>query len=276
MILVAGATGLLGSDVCVRLRRSGQQVRALVRPSANKDRLDMLRSVGVDFAWGDLKDAASLSGACTGVQGIVYTASSTFSRQERDSIETVDRQGTLAMIEAARQAGVGQFTFVSIPRTPVRESPLTRAKSTAEQALTKSGIPYTILAANFFMEVWLSPAVGFDHVNRSVVIFGDGRQPLSWISSGDVAEFAVRSLHTPEARSKTLDIGGPEDLSPNEVVRICVEVGVRNGLGLRADLDARADRLRVERSRQQSGAAQEQCFVPANGSALHGVRLRER
>jgi uncharacterized protein YbjT (DUF2867 family) len=193
-------------------------VRALVRRTADPARLEQLRAAGVELAWGDLKDPASLRDACRGADAVISTASSTLSRQSGDSIETVDHIGQLALIDAARAAAVQHFTFVSIPRRPVRESPLTRAKAAAERALIESGIPYTILAANFFMEVWLSPALGFDYVNRRAVIFGEGRAVISWISSHDVAEFAVRSYRTPGAFNQTLLAGGPDDLSPLDVV----------------------------------------------------------
>ena len=105
---------------------------------------------------------------------MISTASSTFSRQGGDSIETVDRQGQLSLIAAARDAGMEHFTFVTIPRNLVRESPLTRAKAEAERALADSGMGYTILAGNYFMEIWLSPALGFDYPQRKVVLFGTG------------------------------------------------------------------------------------------------------
>ena len=223
MILVAGASGLLGADICLRLSSRGKGVRALVRQTANPARLEPLRASGVELAWGDLKDPASLRDACRGVEAVISTASSTLSRQSGDSIETVDHIGQLALIDAARAASVGHFTFVSIPRRPVRESPLTRAKAAAERALIESGMPFTILAANFFMEVWLSPALGFDYLNHRAVIFGQGRSLISWVSYRDVAEFAVRAHQTPGAHNKTLLVGGPDDLSPLEVVGVFEE-----------------------------------------------------
>jgi len=63
----------------------------------------------------DLKNPASLLQACEGVSAVITTASSTFSRQEGDSIETVDRQGQLHLIDAAERAGVRQFVYISIP-----------------------------------------------------------------------------------------------------------------------------------------------------------------
>jgi uncharacterized protein YbjT (DUF2867 family) len=93
-----------------------------------------------------------------------------------------------------------------------------------EHALADSGMGYSILACNYFMEIWLSPALGFDYAQRKVVIFGDGRAPISWVSYRDVAEFAVRSHLTPGARNRILEVGGPQDLSPLEVVGIFEKV----------------------------------------------------
>jgi uncharacterized protein YbjT (DUF2867 family) len=219
MILVVGATGTLGVEICQRLSQRHNAVRALARQTADQARLGALRDAGVEIFWGDLKDPESLTQACRGVDVVISTASSTLSRQSGDSIETVDRLGQIALIEAARQAGVRHFTFVSIPRNPVHESPLTRAKAQAERALIESGMTYTILAANFFMEIWLSPALGFDYPHRKAVIFGDGQAPMSWISYHDVAEFAVRSHLVPGARNRMLEIGGPQDLSPLDVIQ---------------------------------------------------------
>jgi uncharacterized protein YbjT (DUF2867 family) len=220
MILVVGATGVLGEEVCSRLRGRGLGVRTLVRKSANPAKLDALRVAGAELCWGDLKDANSLREACYGVNAVISTASCTFSRQDGDSIETVDRQGQLSLIAAARAAGVEHFTLVSIPRNLVRQSPLSRAKAEVERTLTDSGMGFTILNANFFMEIWLSPVLGFDYADRKVVIFGEGRTAICWVSYRDVAEFAVRSHMTTGARNRTLDVGGPQDLSPLEVVRI--------------------------------------------------------
>jgi uncharacterized protein YbjT (DUF2867 family) len=110
--------------------------------------------------------------------------------------------------------------MVSIPRRPLRESPLTRAKAEVERTLAASGLGHTILAANFFMEVWLSPALGFDFPHRKAVIFGDGRSPISWVSYRDVAEFAIRCHATPAALNEHFDIGGPQEFSALDVVTV--------------------------------------------------------
>src|SRR6185503_16475531 len=115
MNLIAGATGMLGNEICRLLREQGKPVRALVRSTSNPETLTRLRNSGAEIVQGDLKDPASLEAACRGATAVISTASSTISRQSGDSIDSVDRQGQLNLIEAAEKAGVKQFILVSFP-----------------------------------------------------------------------------------------------------------------------------------------------------------------
>src|SRR5256712_11117147 len=115
MILVVGATGLLGSEICRRLTQRGNPVRALVRTTSNHDRVAKLEGLGAELVRGDLKDRASLDAACRGASAVISTASSTMSRQEGDSIESVDRQGQLSPVDPAAAAGVKHFVPISFP-----------------------------------------------------------------------------------------------------------------------------------------------------------------
>ena len=223
--LLVGATGLLGPEICQRLTAAGHHVRALVRPTSDRAKRAALKALGVELVEGDLKDAASLARACAGIQAVISTASSTLSRQQGDSIETVDHHGQLALVEAARHAGVARFVFVSFRENPDVQFPLTIAKRAVELALESSGMTYTILQASYFMEVWLTPALGFDVVNRKVTVYGDGNQLVNWISYRDVARAAAAAVSADTARNMVIPVGGPDALSPRDVVRMFEEAG---------------------------------------------------
>jgi NADH dehydrogenase len=223
--LVIGSTGLLGLEVCRRLAESGSEIRSLVRASSDRTKIAELERLGVELVEGDLKDPASLARACGGVQAVISTASSTFSRQTGDSIETVDEKGQLALVKAARNAGVAHFVFVSFRDNPRIQYPLTIAKRAVESALRSSGMAYTILQASYFMEIWLSPALGFDIANRKVRFYGDGSQPISWVSYRDVARAAAAAVSEPTTRNMVVEFGGPQALSPREVVRMFEAAG---------------------------------------------------
>jgi len=223
MILVVGATGLLGSEICQLLVAGGEPVRALIRSSSDRTKVEKLRGLGVETFEGDLKNRSSLDAACQGMSAIISTASATLSRQEGDTLQTVDREGQLSLIDAAKAAGVERFVLISFPNMNV-EFPLQSAKREVEQHLKESGMTYTILQPSFFMEVWLSPGLGFDAANATAQIYGSGENKVSWISYQDVARFAVAALDNPTAKNAVIELGGPEALGPLEVVKIFEEL----------------------------------------------------
>jgi uncharacterized protein YbjT (DUF2867 family) len=220
MILVVGATGQLGTAICRRLRDKGLPVRALVRSTSDLARIEHLRSLGVETVQGNLRNRNSLDAACKHVDSVITTATITTSRQPDDTIQNVDQAGQISLIDAATAAGVSHFIYVSYSKNLDTDSPLTIAKRAVEQHVMQSGMPYTILRPSFFMEVWLSPAVGFDYPNAKATVYGSGTNQISWISRGDVAAFAVAALDNPVARNAILELGGPEAPSPLDVVRV--------------------------------------------------------
>jgi len=219
MNLVVGATGTLGCEICRLLVAARQPVRALIRATADADKAVRLERMGVTLVRGDLKDRASLDEACRGVNTVVSTASSTISRQPGDSIETVNRNGQMTLFDAAKAAGVRHSVLISFPPFDI-EFPLQSAKRLVERSLIDTGMTYTILQPTCFMEVWLSPALGFDAANAKAQVYGSGTNRISWISYRDVASFAALSLDHAEARNVTMKLGGPDALSPLEVIQI--------------------------------------------------------
>jgi NADH dehydrogenase len=220
MDLVVGATGFLGSEICRRLRERDVDVRALVRKTSDHEKVERLRSLGCEIATGDLQDKPSLDRACKGIEAVISTATTMLSRQAHDSLDKTDLQGHLNLIEAAERNDVKRFVLVSFSGNLQGDSKLHHAKRTVEEKLRESGISYAILRPSCFMEIWFSPHLGFDPKNGKVQIFGKGDRPLSFISLYDVAEFAVRAASADEAANKTIELGGPEAIAPNEVVKI--------------------------------------------------------
>lgn len=227
MLLVAGSTGFLGREICRRLAADGHAVRGLVRATSDPEVVSLLREWKVEPAQGDLADRASLEVACRGVDAVISTASATRSRQPGEDIESTDRQGQLNLVAAAREAGVARFVYVSFSGGIGADDPLTQAKRSVEQRVRESGMAYTILRPSYFMEAWLSPALGFDYVDGGVTVYGSGENGISWISLADVAAFAVLCLDSPAARNATIELGGPEALSTRDVIRIFEEEGGR-------------------------------------------------
>jgi uncharacterized protein YbjT (DUF2867 family) len=215
MILVVGATGVLGGEIARRLLAVGQPVRAFVRSSSGK--AGPLSDAGAEVAFGDLLNRKSVADACQGIEAVVSTASAMSSQNPGDSLEAVDRDGQCALVDAAEAAGVRRFVYVSSPEQP-EQSPLQAAKQAVESRLRSGRMPFTVLRPSFLTEVWLSPALGFDHVEGRVRVYGSGQNPISWISITDVARAATWALTGEGAEGSTLELGGSAAVSPESVV----------------------------------------------------------
>lgn len=224
MNLVVGATGMLGGEICSRLTQAGKPVRGLVRKSSSPERVDFLRKQGVELAEGDLTDRASLDAACRGVSTVYSTATAIQSRQEGNTLERVDRDGQANLVDAAKKAGVRRFVFISFRMGGSDfDFPLQAAKRETADRVKRSGIPWTVIEASIFMEVWLSPHLGFDAANGRVRVLGTGDNPISFVSYRDVAALAIAAAEDPAGANRSIAVGGPEALSANEVVRIFEE-----------------------------------------------------
>ena len=225
VILVVGSTGVLGSDICKQLIVEGKSVRALVRSTSDPAKVKRLKSLGAQIVEGDVRDRVSLDRACQDVTAVICTVSAMpFSYQAGvNDIQTVDLEGVTNLIEAAKTNQVSHFVYTSISNNALDEDcPLSHAKAEVERRLKESGLTYTILHPSAFMEVWLSPAVGFDAASGRVVIYGTGNNPISWIAVHNITEFAVASLDHPAAQNAVIELGGPQAISALEAVR-CFE-----------------------------------------------------
>jgi uncharacterized protein YbjT (DUF2867 family) len=227
MILVVGATGSLGGRITRSLLAQGKQVSILDRKNplteilAQQGRANTVQSLvdaGAKPVYGDLKDPASLAQALQGVDTVITTATAT-QREGEDNIQSVDLQGNLNLIEAAKAAGVRRFIFTSVQNCfeghPIE---LFHIKAACESALMKSGMEYIIIKPSIFMEIWVGMMVGLPLMNQApVTLIGQGDHRHNFISEADVAAFIVAALDNPKASNQTLIIGGPDSFTWTEV-----------------------------------------------------------
>jgi uncharacterized protein YbjT (DUF2867 family) len=224
-VLVVGATGQLGSRICSGLLRQGHQVRGLTRPGSARS--GELQQAGVEVIHGDLRDAASLDAATRGMQVIVSTATAVVSAGPGNSLAAVDRDGHKALLAAAVKNGVQKFVFVSLSPNLPEVSPLIACKRDIERAVRASGLKWTILQPSYFMEIWFGPELGWDLRQGKGQYFGPGAARANGISIEDVAAYGIASVTEPKSDNQDIPLGGPEALSPVEVVRIFEQVSGR-------------------------------------------------
>lgn len=250
MILVVGSTGMVGAGICQSLSAKGLPFKALVRETSDPAKVANLKALGAQLVKGDLRDPASLKAACQGVDTVIETVSAmpfSYSPGQND-LQHVDLEGSKALIDAAKAAGVKHYIYTSFSGNLSAPVPLVHAKRAVEEHLKASGLTYTILRPSCFMEVWLGPAVGFDPANGKVTVYGGGDQPISWIAIADVVAFAVESLSNPAARNTVIEMGGPEMVSPHQAIAIFeqaagrkFEVGYVPAEALNAQMEGAAD-----------------------------------
>lgn len=218
MVVVAGSTGVLGFEICRRLRERGQTVRALVRATSNPDKVTALRTLGCDIAIGDLRERGSLKAVCAGAEVVISTVTAITTAQQGESFVTTDAAGNVNLIDAAVAAGVQQFIFVSFDTNGFPDAPLVEAKRVVEEHLKGSGMVYTILQPALFMESWLGPMLFADTSAATARVYGSRDVRFRYIAVADVAEFAVQCVGHPAARNAVIPLGGPEALTQREAV----------------------------------------------------------
>ncbi|MEJ2304949.1 MAG: NmrA family NAD(P)-binding protein [Anaerolineales bacterium] len=227
MILISGATGLLGGAITRNLLAVGKKVRILVRedsPSIELAKHGMatnpqtLIEAGAQPIYGDLRDRSSLDWACAGIETVLTTASSTM----RDfDLEGVDLNGTRNLVDAAKSAGVRHFIYTSAYGSDLNHpSRLFQIKAICEQYIQDSGMTHTILAPGVFMEIWIGMVVGIPlRAGQLVTLVGKGDHKHTFIAIQDVAAFGTALVDNPMALNQAVFIGGPASYTWTEVIQ---------------------------------------------------------
>jgi uncharacterized protein YbjT (DUF2867 family) len=224
MVLLTGATGLVGSAVLSRLLDAGEPVRCLVR---DPRRLGGAR-VRVQIALGDLADPLSFRNALRGVRTVVHLAGS-IRDQPAGSIEELNAVATWRMVQSAERAGTEHFVFFSpLGASTHHRARLFRAKALAEQAVSEAALRTTVFAPS----VVYAPGAGWTAMVARLALLpvvpmsGRGaalHQPI-WVE--DVADCVMAALGRPataDSAHARYELAGPEILSENEIVRLVLD-----------------------------------------------------
>lgn len=220
MIVVAGGTGTLGARLVPRLCAHGQTVRLLTREPA---RAQHLVGPGVDVVRSDVRDPARVAEALDGAS-VVISAVHGFAGPGGVSPASVDRAGNAHLIAAAANVGAA-FVLVSVVgASPAHPIELFRAKYAAEEMLRAAGIPWTVVRATAFMETWAEIMSRPLQASGKILVFGRGDNPINFVSATDVAALAERAVTDTGLRGQVLELGGPGNLTFNQLAAMLQEV----------------------------------------------------
>ena len=224
VVLLTGATGLIGRALLPRLLASGRPVRCLVR---DPRRLGAER-VRVQIALGDLADPPSFRNALRGVDTVLHLAAA-IRDQRAGSIEELNGIATWRMVQAARRTGVEHFVFFGAQGVSAHSrARFMRAKALAEDAVAEAGVPHTIFAPS----IVYAPGDAFLTLLERmsllpvVPVSGSGRALFEPIWAEDVAECVMAALEPPAAGVR-YELSGPETLSHEDIIEICLRAAGR-------------------------------------------------
>lgn len=195
MILILGATGSIGGEVCRILDHGGTSFRAMAR---KQEQVERFHKDDVDAVLGDLDRPETLAAAMTGIDTLFLLTAPTPAQVAQEK----------AAINAAKRAGVRRIVKISASDCNVRSRiPWAKSHAVIDHHLRASGIDWTILMPTAFMQnfLWFTKPVA-----KGYLPLGAGKGSLSWVDTRDIARVAAAVLTQDGHSRATYFLTGPE------------------------------------------------------------------
>ena len=219
MVFVTGGTGFVGSHVVNTLLDRGHKVRVLVRPgSENK----LKRPNDVEIANGDVMEAADLARGIEGCDAAIHLVGIIRAFPGKGiTFERLHNEATANLIQAAKEKGISRLLHMSAQGA--RDDGPTaylRTKFAAEELVRQSGLSYTIFRPSLIFGRGGEAIKMFaDMVKKFMLpVIGDGQYRLQPVSALAVAQGFERALQLKAAHGQTLDVGGPDNVTFDELM----------------------------------------------------------
>jgi NADH dehydrogenase len=223
-IVVAGGTGFIGREVVDRLLETpGDEIVVTTRDPGRRDSWGGRVRLVQAFAGDALSLGRAFTGAEVVVQAIQFPNHPVEQpRRGRSYLET-DGRGTQIAAAAARRVGVRRFVYLSgAGAGQGRPQPWFRAKEMAEAAIRETGLEYAILRPSWIYgprDHSMNRFVTFCRLLPVVPVIGDGKTTVQPIFVKDVARCVADVVRREDATDKAFDLGGPQRLSMDEIIR---------------------------------------------------------
>lgn len=223
MILITGGSGYLGSHITRQLAERGKPVRIMVHNRDKAEREGRLAGVAVEWVQGDVTKPETLGPALQGANAIIHTVAIAIEKGGR-TYDTINYQGTVNIIDAARAHGVQRFINISqlgaSPDLPYR---FLASKGRAQAYVAQSNLAWTAFRPSV---IW-GPEDEFANTFARLVpltplifpIVGDENAKFEPVWVDDVASSVIKALDDPSTIHQVYELGGPEVLTLEEIER---------------------------------------------------------
>ena len=214
-ILIAGATGYLGSYIAQELKQQDYYTRILVR---DPKKFEQSGIEADEIIRAEITDKLTLEDCCKDIEVVISSIGIT---KQKDGLSymDVDYQANLNLLEVAKRSGVKKFVYISVLNgEKLRNLKICEAKEKFVDELKKSEIDFCVIRPNGFF----SDMTEFYNMakNGRIYLFGNGNLKSNPIHGEDLAKFCVSVL---KSNDKDLEIGGPETLTQNEIAKIAFD-----------------------------------------------------
>nr|UDP55530.1 hypothetical chloroplast RF39 [Schizostauron trachyderma] len=218
-LLIIGGTGTLGRQVVLQALTKGYQVRCLVR---NFRKASFLKEWGAELVYGDLTRPETIPPCLKGITAIIDASTSRVN--ELDSLKTVDWEGKLCLIEAAKIANIKRFIFFSAQNVEQFQTiPLMKVKNGIEIKLKESGIPYTIFRLTGFYQGLIEQYAIPILENLPIWVTSENTY-ISYMDAQDIAKFSLRALQVPQTKNQTFFLSGSKGWVSSEIINLCEQL----------------------------------------------------
>ena len=217
-VFVTGGTGFVGRNIVNALGERPMRVLARDKRAARA-----ITGPNVEIAEGDVTKPETLRGVMDGCEAVIHLVA--IIAEEGDAtFDTVISQGTVNVVHEAQRAGIARLVHMSALGT--RNDPrfnYYEAKWQAEQAVARSGIPWTIFRPSVIFgpgDEFITTLARLVRVAPVIPIVGSGRSAFQPVSVSEVALAFARALADPSTAWQIYELGGGKTYTYEEMIDV--------------------------------------------------------